>query len=104
MHRAANVYLYEKLIGVLTQNDDGFNFSYLPNYQGIPVSLSLPVGVGDHTSSTLHPFFKSLAPEGWLRKRYSDIQKIDEKDLFGILLNNGNDLIGAITIKGVNHV
>ncbi|WP_275955810.1 HipA N-terminal domain-containing protein, partial [Pantoea agglomerans] len=54
--------------------------------------LSEQRGVGDHGWLT---FFKGLAPEGWLRKRYSEIQKIDDKDLFGLLMENGNDLLGA---------
>jgi serine/threonine-protein kinase HipA len=36
--------------------------------------------------------------EGWLRKLQSQEQKIDENDRFGLLLMNGRDLVGAVTI------
>jgi len=41
----------------------------------------------------------SLAPEGWLRNRYSQLQQRDEKDLLGMLIDNGKNLIGAVQIR-----
>lgn len=98
------VYLHNIQVGNLVQTDRGFEFSYLPDYTGHAISLSLPVDIRHHFSSSLHPFFKGLAPEGWLKKRYSEIQKIDEKDLLGILIANGNDLLGAVTLRVENDV
>ena len=47
------------------------------------------------------PFFESLVSEGWLLKIQSQALKIDERDFFSMLLENGEDLIGGIKIKKV---
>lgn len=62
------------------------------------ISISLPVAQRQFPSETLHPYFASLAPEGWLRQRYSQIQHRDENDLLGMLIDNGKNLLGAIQI------
>ena len=95
--------MYNELAGVLVENDNEYIFSYDKGYKGKPISLGMPLNVRSHTSNELHPFFKSLAPEGWLKKRFSEIQQIDERDLLGFLIENGNDLLGAISIKRINE-
>ncbi|MCC3721655.1 HipA N-terminal domain-containing protein [Rouxiella badensis] len=99
MARKIEVWLYNKPIGILGDEPNGFVFSYHSDYTGRAVSLSMPVRSEPYYSDELHPFFKGLAPEGWLRKRYSEIQKIDDKDLFGLLIENGNDLLGAVVLR-----
>jgi serine/threonine-protein kinase HipA len=94
--------MYNELAGTLVENDNECIFSYDNSYKGKPISLSMPVNIQRHTSKELHPFFKSLAPEGWLKKRFSEIQQIDERDSLGFIIENGNDLLGAISIKKVN--
>ena len=94
--------MHDELAGVLEENDNEYVFSYDNDYRGKPISLSMPKNVQIHTSKQLHPFFKSLAPEGWLKKRFSEIQQIDERDSLGFLIENGNDLLGAISIKKAN--
>lgn len=101
MKRKVNVFLYDKLAGTLVQSETGYVFEYLDDYIGKGVSLSLPVSGKRFESKELHPFFLSLAPEGWLKKRYSEIQKIDEKDPLGLLIANGKDLIGAVRLERV---
>ena len=102
MRRRVNVYLYDQLIGQLSQNDEGYLFEYKQGYVGPPLSLSLPVSIGRFPRDSLHPYFASLAPEGWLRKRYSQLQQLDEQDLFGILIQNGKNLIGAVKLIAEN--
>lgn len=99
MHRRVTVWLYGELTGWLMQDDIGYVFEYRPDYIGPPLSLSLPVEKKRFPRDTLHPFFASLAPEGWLRRRYSQLQKIDEQDLLGMLLQNGENLIGAVKLS-----
>lgn len=96
--RKADVLLFGQKIGELCQTSSGFSFAYLPDYCGMPLSLSLPVEQRTFFSETLFPYFASLAPEGWLRAKYAALQKIDEQDEFGLLLNNGENLIGAVQI------
>lgn len=101
MARKIEVWLYNKPVGTLSEDKKGFVFCYLTSYTGCAISLSMPVRPEPYLSEELHPFFKGLAPEGWLRKRYSEIQKIDDKDLFGLLMQNGNDLLGAVVLKEI---
>lgn len=68
--------MYDELAGVLVENDNEYVFSYDNNYKGKPISLSMPVNVKIHTSKQLHPFFKSLAPEGWLKKGFQKYNKL----------------------------
>lgn len=97
MARKVGVWLYNKPVGTLSKEEMGFAFCYT----GCAISLSMPVRSEPYLSKERHPFFKGLAPEGWLRKRYSEIQKIDDKDLFGLLMQNGNDLLGAVVLKEI---
>ncbi|WP_150539058.1 HipA N-terminal domain-containing protein [Actinobacillus vicugnae] len=97
--RSAKVFLYDEPVGQIYQDERGFHFFYFKNYVGIPLSLSLPVAQQSFHSEQLFPYFASLIPEGWLKAKYSVLQKIDEQDQFGILLNNGENMLGAITIK-----
>lgn len=69
-------------------------FQYAPDYHGPAISISLPVAQRQFPSEMLHPYFASLAPEGWLRQRYSQIQHRDENDLLGMLIDNGKNLLG----------
>jgi serine/threonine-protein kinase HipA len=101
MGRIVNVYMYGKLAGILIEDNDNYIFSYDDNYKGKPISLSMPLTNKKYVSCGLHPFFKSLAPEGWLKKRYSELQKIDERDTFGFLIENGHDLLGAISVEKI---
>ena len=98
MGRKVNVFMFGKLAGTIEELNDQFAFTYSDNYKGKSVSLSLPITQKTHLSKELHPYFTGLIPEGWLKKRFSEIQKIDERDTFGLLSANGADLLGAITI------
>lgn len=96
--RSGRVFLYGEFIGLLREDNHGFHFAYNPDYQGIPLSLSLPISQSPFHSKTLFPYFASLIPEGWLKKKYSTYQQIDEHDLFRFLINNGENMLGAVQI------
>ncbi|WP_394223269.1 HipA N-terminal domain-containing protein [Alteromonas gracilis] len=97
----ADVFLYDKRVGVLEKHVQGYTFCYRRDYFGPALSMSLPLSEFPYNSETLFPFFKSLLPEGWLLKQYARAQKIDERDEFGLLVNNGEDLLGAVAIKPI---
>lgn len=101
MGRVANVYFNERLAGKLTKDTHRYIFQYDDAYLsgGTPISFHLPLQEETFESTTLMPFFDNLAAEGWLRSLQSRLQKIDEDDRFGLLLENGADLVGAVTIK-----
>ncbi len=111
--RRANVYYKDQLAGILTEDDAGYEFRYLPEYlsQGAAkaVSLTLPLREEAYTSSVLFPFFDGLIPEGWLLDvalRNTDISILDRMSL---LLTCCKDCIGAVSVvpveeKEVSHV
>lgn len=96
--RQGKVFLYGEPVGMLSQDKQGFHFRYFDDYQGPSLSLSLPTTQRVFHAEFLFPYFSSLVPEGWLKEKYARFQKIDEQDLFGLLLNNGEDLLGAVQI------
>lgn len=68
MHRRVTVLLYGEPVGELVQEATGFRFTYRDDYQGPPLSLSLPVSQRTFHCTTLHPFLSH-----WLRKAGSKI-------------------------------
>jgi serine/threonine-protein kinase HipA len=98
--RIARVFYNQRLAGILAETPEGFQFTYDANYLagGTPIAFSLPLQEAAFTSDRLPGFFDNLVSEGWLRKLQSREQKIDENDHFGLLLMNGRDLVGAVTI------
>lgn len=98
--RVAQVFYNGRLAGTLTETGDGFEFTYHGNYlaSGTPIAFSFPLQESPFQYARLPGFFENLVSEGWLRKLQSQEQKIDENDRFGLLLMNGRDLVGAVTI------
>lgn len=102
----ANVFFYGQPVGVLSRSDNNqYRFQYLKKYLEIgrgSISFSLPLQEEPFESDHLHAFFSGLVSEGWLRKTQSKYQRIDEKDEFSLLVYNGKDLSGAVTIEVQN--
>lgn len=102
MDRIAYVYFNNLYAGEIAETSEGFSFIYDSNYMlsGTPIGFNYPITQIKYFSQNLFPIFENLASEGWLLDLQSNIQHIDKSDKLGILLNNGKDLIGAITILG----
>lgn len=105
--RQANVYYKDRLAGVLTENDKGYDFRYLSTYlasdNAKAVSLTLPLREEPYTDTVLFPFFDGLIPEGWLLDvalRNTDISILDRMSL---LLTCCKDCIGAVSVIAVNR-
>lgn len=94
-----------KLAGILEEDESGYSFTYDNDYLagGTPISYQLKLREAPYRSEWLMPFFENLVSEGWLRKLQSQQQKIDENDRFGLLLANGSDLVGAVTVEPVSE-
>ena len=101
MKREAQVFYNNWLAGTLTETTEGFQFLYDNEYLagGAPIGFQFPLQEAPFNSERLHGFFENLVSEGWMRKLQSQEQKIDENDRFGLLLANGGDLVGAVTLK-----
>ena len=102
MGRVADIFLHGDKVGVLQQSDKGYSFAYSDAYVQsgkAAISVSLPVTMQPYETKELHGFFAGLLAEGWLRKTQAKTQQIHADDLFGLLVENGHDLIGAVTIE-----
>lgn len=100
--RQAHIFYKDQLAGILTENDTGYEFHYLPEYLSLKtakaVSLTLPLQEEAYISPTLFPFFDGLIPEGWLLDvalRNTDISILDRMSL---LLTCCKDCIGAVSV------
>lgn len=96
------VYLNNQFVGEVFREDDEFVFQYDKNYlsdlNSIPLSLSLPKSSENYRFKKLFPFFEGLLSEGWMKKVQETNQHIDERDSFTRLLENGEELIGAVKV------
>lgn len=94
--------MYDKLAGVLTEDENGFHFeykeSYLKSEEAEPISLTLPLTEKTYSSMVLFPFFDGLIPEGWLLDIAHKNWKLDPRDRMEILLKTCQDCIGAASI------
>ncbi|MFG1495380.1 HipA N-terminal domain-containing protein [Saccharospirillum sp. HFRX-1] len=95
------MYYKDRYAGELLELDSNhFRFTYDSDYleNGVAIAFRLPLTGTPYESKGLPPFFEGLTSEGWLRKLQSQTQGIAYTDSFGLLLNNGRDLVGAVTI------
>lgn len=99
--RTGNVYYNGRLAGVLVEDNDGivrFTYDALYRIDGQSIAFSMPLTSEPYAYDGLPPFFENLVSEGWMRRVQSQSQHIDQSDSFGLLLLNGRDLIGAVTV------
>ena len=100
--RQGEIWVNNKLEGVLTENENGYNFSYKVDYLKLndasAVSLSLPLQEEEFHSENLFPFFDGLIPEGWLLDIAHKNWKINPRDRMGLLLTTCKDCIGNISV------
>jgi serine/threonine-protein kinase HipA len=89
--------------GQITELAKGFKFQYDQDYLagGTPISFNYPLQQDSFHHSNFPSFFENLVAEGWMRKLQSQEQHIDEADPFGLLLSNGRDLTGAVTVTAL---
>lgn len=100
--RRAEIYLFNRPAGILEEHDQGYRFSYSPEYVSsagaMPVSLSLPLQHEPYEDKRLFPFFDGLIPEGWLLDLAEKTWKLDPRDRMGLLLACCHDCIGAVSV------
>ncbi len=107
MGKIAFVFFNDCLVGHLfkedPRGDNQFIFKYdrafLEAEDNFPIGYNFPLTSKEFSSKKLFAFFESLASEGWLLKLQSQNSKIDERDFFSMLLENGEELIGGIKIR-----
>jgi HipA-like protein len=102
--RAGIVRLDGRPIGRLVESPDRrfvtfrYDEPYLAAPDAVPVSLTIPLAPEPIETWGLHPFFRNLLPEGWLRALAIAKLRVDEEDEFGLLLATGADCAGAVEV------
>ena len=76
-----------------------YRFSYKPDYDDTPVSLTLPIKNNVYEFNRFPPFFEGLLPEGLMLESLLRTYKLDRNDYLGQLLKVGSDVVGAVTIE-----
>jgi len=99
--RVANVFMHGRKAGTLVEETTGrkYRFEYDGDYDGEPISLSMPISERNFEYDRFPPFFDGLLPEGVLLEALLKRGKIDRDDYFTQLLAVGADLVGAITVE-----
>jgi serine/threonine-protein kinase HipA len=97
--KQAQVYVSNVLAGHLTEDNNRFTFEYVEDYDGQPVSLTMPVSKRNFTFENFPPFFDGLLPEGQQLEGLLRQKKLDRSDYFSQIVAVGNDLVGAVTVK-----
>ena len=98
--RKAAVFVHGIKAGILSEEiAKGYLFTYDDDYQGEPVSLTMPLHQKKYSYTNFPPFFEGLLPEGVMLEGLLRIAKIDKQDYMSQLIATGNDLVGAVTVK-----
>lgn len=102
MIKKLNVYLYQNLIGELTQNSAGqLRFRYLAqwlnNPDAIAISKSLPLQTKEYSQKECRSFFAGILPEESNRDIIARILGITARNDYSMLENIGGECAGAIS-------
>jgi len=102
--RLAEVYQQGQLAGYLEEQGSGSRqFSYLPEYEGLAVSLTMPKRTEPYRFGAFPPLFEGLLPEGLQLEALLRKHKVDRNDFFGQLMIVGEDLVGSLTLRPARH-
>ena len=101
----AEVFQAKVLAGYLyQQQDDSWAFQYEENFEGTPISLTLPVQPEPYVFKEFPAVFDGLLPEGAQLEALLKTHKIDRKDYYRQLITVGGDLVGSLSVKRVKAV
>ncbi len=98
--RKARIYVNKIAAGILEElAEKKYRFIYENDYQGAPVSLTMPIKKQIYDFNRFPPFFEGLLPEGVMLEALLRTYKLDSHDYFGQLMQVGKDVVGAVTIE-----
>lgn len=95
----AKIYVDKLLAGHLEKLENGYRFTYLPDYVGPSVSLTMPTTQSIYEYETFPPFFDGLLPEGVMLEALLKRAKLDRYDFLKQLIVVGKDLVGNVTVE-----
>jgi serine/threonine-protein kinase HipA len=97
--RRAKIFNFNIFAGILLNDNDNYIFSYDENYDGPPISLTIPTNKKEHIFDSFPHFFDGLLPEGPQLEALLRQTKLDRNDHFAQLLVVGRDLVGSVTVE-----
>jgi serine/threonine-protein kinase HipA len=99
--RKAQVFINGIPAGTLEEIEPGrkYRFKYDKDYDGAPVSLTMPLDRKEFIFDRFPPFFEGLLPEGDMLDGLIREKKIDPKDYFSQLMAVGGELVGNVTVE-----
>ena len=105
--KQARIYVQNTFCGVLTEDEEGYHFSYEPGYlasaNAVPLSPAMPLTAEPYEKEMMFPVFDGLIPEGWLLDIASKSWKIDPRDRMSLLMACCKDCIGDISVTPVEN-
>jgi serine/threonine-protein kinase HipA len=105
--RKAEIKIYDKTAGWLTQDENGYHYiydaAYLQSEQPEQISRTLPLQKEEFQNNVLFPFFDGLIPEGWLLEVAQKNWKLDRRDRMGLLLVCCKDCVGAVSVHAIEE-
>ena len=105
--KQAEIYTDDVFCGILTEDEEGFNFSYEATYlsrqDALPLSPTMPLTEEQYNREMMFPVFDGLIPEGWLLDIAATSWKIDPRDRMSLLMACCKDCIGNISVKPLKY-
>lgn len=100
--RKARVLMSGIEVAILEELDHGrYKITYRDDYQGPPISLTMPIKNQEYTFAQFPPFFEGLLPEGVMLEALLRKYKLDKNDYFSQLVKVGHDVVGAVSIEEI---
>lgn len=98
------VFIGSDRCGVLTQATTGaLGFRYAPDYEGVPLSISMPVGLQEYGDRIIRPFLMGLLPdEEATRAAIGAKYGVPGENPFRLLSYIGGDCPGAVRVLPVD--
>ena len=87
--RKAEIYLYDRLAGLLVEDENGYTFQYNEDYLADNpkrLSVTFPLQSEKFHDRVLFPFFDGLIPEGWLLEIATDNPNFSHLNILHSLL------------------
>ncbi|HKJ34113.1 MAG TPA: HipA N-terminal domain-containing protein, partial [Balneolales bacterium] len=99
--RKAEVFMHGQKAGVLIEEEKNrrYQFIYEDDYDGPPVSVTMPLDKREYRYDHFPSFFEGLLPEGVNLEMLLRSKKIDRDDPFSQLMAVGEDTVGAVTVR-----
>lgn len=99
--KKANVFVNGIYAGDLEEIVKGkeYRFTYLTDYCGDVVSLTMPTSQPTYVFHRFPPFFEGLLPEGPMLEALLKKRKIDADDHFEQLMQVGKEMVGNVSVE-----